>query len=159
SYPSINGSSPGSYPSMWYAVDAGPARFYMLTTAWADSNPGSGGVYTRDAAAHWSTTRPEYQWLQTDLIAPPNAPKLAFWHYPLYADSSGQPSDPSLQGGAGTLQGLLDQYGVAMVFNGHAHGYERNAPDAAGLVSYVFGNGGASLGSVSGCHSFDLYAI
>ena len=40
-----------------------------------------------------------------------------------------------------------------------AHGYERNAPDAAGLVSYVFGNGGAALGSVSGCSPFDLYAI
>ena len=60
---------------------------------------------------------------------------MAFWHYPLYADSSGQPSDTFLQGGTGTLQGLLDQNNVAIVFNGHAHGYERNKPDAAGMVS------------------------
>ena len=46
-----------------------------------------------------------------------------------------------------------------MVFNGHAHGYERNAPDSAGLVSYVNGNGGAALGRVSGCRDYDLYAI
>ncbi len=46
-----------------------------------------------------------------------------------------------------------------MVFNGHAHGYERNFPDAAGMVSHVVGNGGAALGRVSGCSSFDAYAI
>ena len=85
--------------------------------------------------------------------------KFAFWHYPLYADSSGQPSDTFLQGGAGTLQGLLNQYGVNMAFNGHAHGYERNKPDAGGLVTYVLGNGGAALGRVSGCSPVDLYAI
>ena len=46
-----------------------------------------------------------------------------------------------------------------MVFNGHAHGYERNTPDTAGVVSYVQGNGGAALGQVSGCKGYDLYAI
>ena len=30
-HPSINGSTPSSYPSMWYAFDAGGARFYALT--------------------------------------------------------------------------------------------------------------------------------
>ena len=41
-YPSINGSTPTNYPSMWYAFDAGPARFYVLTVAWSDSNIGTG---------------------------------------------------------------------------------------------------------------------
>jgi len=159
SYPSINGSTAKSYPSMWYAVDAGPARFYMLTTAWSDSNIGTGSVYLDDRDAHWLPGLAEYEWLKADLEAHPNALKFAFWHYPLYADSSSQPSDTFLQGGSGTLQGLLDQNNVAMVFNGHAHGYERNKPDSAGLVSYVLGNGGAALGSVSGCSSYDLYAI
>ena len=129
----------------------GPARFYVLTAAWADGNIGTGSVYQNDRDAHWTPSSAEYQWLQNDLAAHPNALKFAFWHYPLYADSSGQPSDTFLQGGPGTLQGLLDQNNVAIVFNGHAHGYERNKPDSAGLVSYVFGNGGAALGSVSGC--------
>ena len=160
-YPSVNGSTAKSYPSMWYAFDAGPARFYILTAAWADLNIGTGSVYQNDRDAHWAPTSPQYQWLQNDLAAHPNALKFAFWHYPLYADSSGQPSDTFLQGGPGTLQGLLNQHGVAMAFNGHAHGYERNAPDSGGLVSYVLGNGGAALGTVggSGCSAFDLYAI
>jgi fibronectin type 3 domain-containing protein len=158
-YPSINGTTATNYPSMWYAFDAGPARFYALTSAWADGNNGSATVYQNDHDQHWTVNSAEYQWLKADLEAHPNALKFAFWHYPLYADSSGQPSDTYLQGGSGTLQGLLDQNGVAIVFNGHAHGYERNKPDAAGLVSYVFGNGGAAMGSVSGCSSFDAYAI
>ena len=148
SYPSINGSTPKSYPSMWYAFDAGPARFYALTSAWGDSNVGTGSVYENDRDAHWSPSSAEYQWLKADLAAHPSSLKFAFWHYPLYADSGGQPSDTFLQGGDGTLQGLLDQNNVAIAFNGHAHGYERNKPDAAGLVSYVLGNGGAALGKV-----------
>ena len=101
----------------------------------------------------------EYQWLQNDLAAHPNSLKFAFWHYPLYADSGTQGSDTYLQGGDGTLQGLLNDNGVNIAFNGHAHGYERNKADAGGMVSYVFGNGGADLGAVSGCKSYDLYAI
>ena len=46
-----------------------------------------------------------------------------------------------------------------MVFNGHAHQYERNAADAAGMVSYVVGNSGAALGRMGTCSSGDLYAI
>ncbi|MEY2580481.1 MAG: acid phosphatase type 7, partial [Ilumatobacteraceae bacterium] len=159
SYPSINGSTPAKYPSMWYAFDAGSARFYALTTAWSDSNFGTTSPYQTDRDAHWTPGAAEYEWLKADLAAHPSALKFAFWHYPLYADSSSQPSDTFLQGGAGTLQGLLDQNNVAIVFNGHAHGYERNRPDAAGLVSYVVGNGGAALGQVSGCSAFDLYAV
>ena len=158
-YPSINGSTSKSYPSMWYAFDAGPARYYILTAAWGDSNIGTGSVYQNDRDAHWTPSSPEYQWLQNDLQQHPNALKFAFWHYPLYADSSSQPSDTYLQGGPGTLQGLLDSNNVAMAFNGHAHGYERNKADSAGLVTHVVGNGGAALGSVSGCSAFDLYAI
>jgi fibronectin type 3 domain-containing protein len=144
---------------MWYAFDAGSARFYVLTAAWSDGNVGTASVYQDDRDAHWTASSAEYQWLQADLAAHPNALKFAFWHYPLYADSGGQPSDTFLQGGAGTLQGLLDQYSVAVAFNGHAHGYERNKPDSAGLVSYVLGNAGAAMGSVSGCSTFDAYAL
>ncbi|MGH8861031.1 MAG: metallophosphoesterase, partial [Jatrophihabitantaceae bacterium] len=158
-YPSINGTSPTSYPSMWYAFDAGGARFYILTAAWSDANNGTAAVYQNDRDQHWTTGSAEYQWLAADLAAHPKALKFAFWHYPLYADSGGQPSDTLLQGGSGTLQGLLNQSGVAIVFNGHAHGYERNKPDAAGMVSYVFGNGGAAMGSVGPCSGYDAYAL
>ena len=158
-YPSINGSTAKSYPSMWYAFDAGGARFYALTAAWSDSNVGTGSVYQDDRDAHWTPTSAEYQWLQADLAAHPDSLKFAFWHYPLYATNSPQQPDTFLQGGAGTLQGLLDQYHVAIAFNGHAHGYQRNRADAAGLLSYVVGNGGAAMGQVLGCASYTLYAI
>jgi chitodextrinase len=150
----------GTYPSFWYAFDARPARFYVLTAAWADSNFGtSSGVYETDRDAHGLTSSPQYQWLANDLATHPNALKFAFWHYPLYADSSSQPSDTFLQGGTGTLQGLLNTNHVAIAFNGHAHGYERFAPDSGGMVSYVFGNGGAALGSVRCSEPGDRYAI
>ncbi|MGZ4638789.1 MAG: metallophosphoesterase, partial [Actinomycetes bacterium] len=159
----VNGSTPTDYPSMWYAFDAGGARFYALTAAWSEANVGSGSAYQNDRDAHWTPSSPEYQWLKNDLEAHPGALKFAFWHYPLYADSANQPSDTFLQGGAGTLQGLLNAHHVAMVFNGHAHGYERNFPDGGGMVSYVLGNGGATLGPVLGpgspCGGFDAYAI
>jgi chitodextrinase len=159
-YPAVNGSTPRDYPSFWYAFDAGPARFYVLTAAWSDSNVGTGSPYQNDRDAHFLPTSDEYRWLEADLAAHPGALKFAFWHYPLYADSPSQGSDTFLQGGAGTLQGLLDQHGVAMSFNGHAHGYQRNAADAGGMVSYVFGNGGAALGRLSStCSPNDRYAI
>ena len=158
-YPSINGSTATSYPSMWYAFDAGGARFYALTAAWSDANIGRGSTYRDDRDAHWTASSAEYLWLKADLAAHPGSLKFAFWHYPLYADSSGQPSDTFLQGGPGTLQGLLDQYDVNLAFNGHAHGYERNRPDSGGVVSYVVGNGGAALGKVSDCSAFDLFAL
>jgi chitodextrinase len=158
-YSSINGSTARSYPSFWYAFDAGRARFYVLTAAWADSNVGTGSVYANDAAAHWTPSSAEYQWLQNDLATHPRPLKFAFWHYPLYSNSSSQPSDTFLQGGPGTLQGLLNANNVNIAFNGHAHFYERNRADPAGMVSYVVGNGGAALGRVSGCSPFDLYAI
>jgi hypothetical protein len=57
-YCCVNGSASKSYPSMWYAVDAGPARFYMLTAAWGDTNaPAPGSVYKNDADAHWKPIR------------------------------------------------------------------------------------------------------
>jgi Ca2+-binding RTX toxin-like protein len=158
-YPSVAGATGGRYPSFWYAFDAGPARFYVLTAAWADGNGGTNGVYAADAAAHWAPGKAEYDWLAHDLQTHPGGLKFAFWHYPLYADTTGARSDTSLQGGPGTLQGLLDANHVNIAFNGHAHGYQRNRPDPAGLVSYVFGNGGADLGPISSCSVFDLYAI
>ncbi len=158
-YGSYNGSTPTTYPSFWYAFDAGKARFYVLTTAWADQNPKGADPYVADAAAHWTPSSAEYQWLKQDLASHPRSLKFAFWHYPIFADSSGQGSDTYLQGGSGTLQGLLNQNNVNLAFNGHAHGYQRNKPDPAGLVTYVNGNGGADLGKVSGCTDMDLYAI
>ena len=160
------GVMPGSntYASAWYAFDWGNARFYVLEAAWSDSN----GGYQGDFQAHWngsvsgcSVCGQELTWLKSDLAAHAGTPlKFAFFHYPLHVDSSSQPSDTFLDG-TNALEGVLANNGVKIAFNGHAHLYERNTPQISGkpMVSYVTGGGGAELGQVSGCSSFDAYAI
>jgi hypothetical protein len=157
-------SGPHNYPSAWYAFNWGSARFYVLDGAWADSQ----GAYQGDFLAHWNgpvsgcgPCGAELQWLKSDLAANAGTPiKFAFFHYPLYSDSAGQGSDPYLDGSS-ALEGVLANNNVDIVFNGHAHQYERNYPQTSGkpLVSYVTGGGGAPLGSISTCSAFDAYAI
>ncbi len=154
-----------TYPSAWYAFDWGNARFYMLDAAWSDQT----GGYDGDFQAHWNGPVPgcsvcgtQLNWLQTDLANPANAGKLKFasFFYPLHSDSATQPSDTNLSGPT-HLEGVLATGGVKMVFNGHAHDYERNTPQIAGspMVSYVTGGGGATVWSVPNCSTFDAYAI
>ncbi|HET6209057.1 MAG TPA: hypothetical protein VFD94_01665, partial [Jatrophihabitans sp.] len=158
-YCCVNGSASANYASEWYAFDAGKARFYLLDSAWGDGNIGSATVYANDAAAHFAPGTPEYSWLVNDLKTHPSALKFAFFHYPLYADNPNQSSDTSLQGVNG-LEGLLGQYGVNIVFNGHAHMYQRNTPSAPGMpVSYVTGGGGGILEPIGPCHSPDAYGV
>ncbi len=157
-------SGPKAYPSAWYAFDWGSVRFYVLDGAWADSQ----GAYQGDFLGHWNgpvsgcgPCGAELSWLKSDLAANANVPvKFAFFHYPLYSDNSSESSDTYLDGSS-SLEGLLASNGVKIVFNGHAHIYERNRPQIAGkpLVDYVTGGGGAALGSVGNCSGFDAYAI
>src|ERR1700730_12700386 len=152
-----------TYASAWYAFDWGSARYYVLEAAWADSQ----GGYAGDFYAHWNAPVPgcpacgtELQWLKADLAAHANtAFKFAFFHYPLYSDSPSQSSDTYLQG-PNRLEGLLAKNNVNIVFNGHAHNYERNRPQIPGspMVSYITGGGGDALGSI-GCSAFDAYAV
>ncbi len=158
-YCCVNGSSSASYASEWYAFDAGQARFYVLDSAWGDSNKGTATPYANDAAAHFAPGTPEYSWLLHDLQTHPSSLKFAFSHYPFYADNPTETSDSSLQG-LNNLEGLLGQYGVDIAFNGHAHLYERNTPSAPGMpVTYVSGGGGALQEPVGPCHSYDAYGI
>jgi hypothetical protein len=160
-YCCVNGTNPGTYPSTWYAFDAGGARFYMLETAWDDANPGTADSYANDYAAHWTVSSAEYAWLEQDLRTHPTLLKFAFFHYPLYSDQAAEHSDPFLQGPA-SLEGLLSRYGVNIAFTGHAHIYQRNRPlGPDSLVSYVTGGGGGDLQSIGelGCSPEDAYGI
>ncbi|MDQ1481649.1 MAG: acid phosphatase type 7, partial [Actinomycetota bacterium] len=77
-----------------------------------------------------------------------------------HSDNATEASDTYLQG-ASSLEGLLASNGVDMVFNGHAHMYERNAPALGNMVSYVTGGGGGVLEPTGGygCTAIDLYSI
>ena len=150
-YCCTNGTQSKSYPSAWYAFDAGPARFYMLDAAWANSNVGTADIYENDFDNHWTPARGEYKWLVQDLEAHPGGLKFAFFHFPLYSANSTEASDTFLNG-ADHLEGLLADNGVDIVFNGHAHIYTRSTPSSAGMpVTYVTGGGGARLEPATVC--------
>ena len=159
-YPGQSGATTASYPTDYYAFDVGPARFYVLDADWTDSNVGTSTIYGQDYLNHWSAGDAEYEWLRADLAAHPGGMKFATFHFPLHSDNATEASDTYLQG-ANSLEGLLASNGVDMVFNGHAHMYERNAPGLGNMVSYVTGGGGGVLEPTGGfgCTAIDLYSI
>ena len=157
-YCCLEGTNSAEYPSMWYAFDAGPARFYVLETSWDEGNVGTASEYQMDYEYHWAPGTDQYEWLQADLAAHPSVLKFAFFHYPLYSDNPFESASPFLLGSDG-LEGLLKQYNVDIAFTGHAHIYERNLPSAAGLHNYVTGGGGGILGTLGTCTALDAYAI
>ena len=153
-----NGTTSASYPSAWYAFDAGVARFYMLDAAWTSSNVGAADEYKNDYDVHWTPGSPEYQWLANDLASHPSQLKFAFFHYPMYSSNATEASDTWLRG-PDSLEGLLARNGVDIGFSGHAHNYTRNAKPAGGLVTYVTGGGGARLEPATKCSAPVAYAI
>jgi hypothetical protein len=173
SYPSIDGSRPGNYPTSYYAFSTGGVRFYVLDAAWGNSNVGSatGGacgphcsMYQVDHDAHWTANAAQYRWLAQDLAAHPGGLKMAAFHFPLRSDDATEPDNEYLKntpGSTASLEKLLHDNGVGLVFNGHAHDYQRNIAPPGGVTSYVSGGGGAKLASVGGhgCSTTDAYAI
>jgi hypothetical protein len=170
-YPSIDGSVPASYPTSYYAFTTGGVRFYLLDASWSDNNTGSatGGAcgancrkYEVDRDAHWTTSSAEYQWLAQDLATHPGVAKLAFFHFPLRSDNPTESSDLYLQNlptNPNSLEKLLYDGGVRLVFNGHSHTYQRFVAPPGGVASYVSGGGGERLEPVAPCTVTDAYAI
>lgn len=93
----------------------------------------------------------QYEWLKQDLAEHPNDQfrgTIAYFHHPLF-DWELPPSDmwPSLE--LIPIWELLDESGVDIVINGHAHNYQRWAPQDAygnykedGIRQYIVGAGG-----------------
>jgi len=160
-YCCLNGTASAIYASVWYAFDAGNARFYILDSAWSETNIGMASEYQNDFDYHWTPGSAERQWLENDLATHQSALKFAFFHYPLYSDNSTEGSNTFLQG-PNSLEGLLSSYGVNIAFSGHAHIYQRNyKPHADSLISYVTGGGGAKVEPIGGlgCSPVDAYGI
>jgi hypothetical protein len=90
---------------------------------------------------------PQETWLQNDLAAHPNTCTLAYWHKPRW--SSGSVGDNTT---FVTLWQDLYSAGADLVLNGHAHSYERFAPQdpngnldtQSGIREFVVGTGGES---------------
>jgi acid phosphatase type 7 len=86
------------------------------------------------------------EWLAADLAASPSLCTLAYWHHPWFTSSSYRGSEELKR-----FVEILYDAGTDVVLTGHAHGYERFAPqDAAGrpdeergIRHFVVGSGGA----------------
>lgn len=98
---------------------------------------------------------PQDRWLVADLAAHPATCTLAYWHQPRFSSGApGQGSDPVYQ----RFWEVLYASGADVVLNGHAHDYERFAPQTpwgeaskVGIREFVVGTGGAGqlpLGTV-----------
>ena len=149
-----------------YYADGGASYFAHFGTA---AGPAGKGYYSYDVGA-WHIIvlngecsyvggcnhgSPQERWLAGDLAAHPSVCTLAYWHQPRFSSGApGQASDPAYQ----AFWDDLYTYRVEVVLNGHAHDYERFAPQTptghaspTGIREFVVGTGGAGqlpLGTV-----------
>jgi fibronectin type 3 domain-containing protein len=107
-------------------------------------------------------------WLKADLAAHPNYCTLAYWHHPSF--NSGH--DGNLTAMQALLQDLYNA-DADVILGGHAHDYERFAPqnpsgqldNARGIRQFVVGTGGAfftSIGTIkpnSQVHQNSTYGV
>lgn len=110
----------GDHGERWYAFDYGSAHFTVVDT---DTDFSAGSA--------------QYAWLEEDLRSTRSGWLFVVHHHPAY--SSGP------HGGNGAVQEhlvpLYEAHGVAAVFQGHDHIYERSYKD--GVYYIVTGGGGA----------------
>jgi len=134
------GAAAGDADKGYYSYDVGDWHIIVLNSECAEV----GGC---------GSASPQGQWLQADLAANPRTCTLAIWHKPLFASGSSSSAGQD-------FWSLLYQAGADVVLSGHAHFYERFAPQdpngvadpAHGIREFVVGTGGASL------HSFGTIA-
>jgi Ca2+-binding RTX toxin-like protein len=93
-----------------------------------------------------NTGSPQKLWLEQDLAANPATCTLAYWHHPVF--SSTRPDSERKP-----FWRTLYSAGAELILTGHAHNYERFAPQTAdgiydaanGITAIVAGTGGKSL--------------
>jgi hypothetical protein len=93
---------------------------------------------------------PQEQWLRQDLATHPATCTLAYWHHPLFGSGTSTTRTKPL------WQALYD-YNADIILNGHAHNYERFAPQdpngnldlQRGIREFIAGMGGRSHGSTT----------
>ena len=90
------------------------------------------------------TTSPQGKWLRNDLAADRSRCTLAYFHHPLYASG-----DNVQTASVRPFWDMLDADGAEVILAGHAHRYERFAPqtpggtrDPDGIRQFIVGTGG-----------------
>jgi hypothetical protein len=128
------GPAAGDQTKGYYSLDLGAWHIVVLNSnCWTVSCSAGSGQET---------------WLKNDLATHTQACTLAFWHEPLYTSSTVVGPNTNVQ----PLFQDLYNANVDLVVNGHAHNYERFAPQDAngkldttkGIIEIVTGTGGTS---------------
>lgn len=111
-------------PERWYTFRAGPAQFFILDADW------NGRKDPKQAA-----------WLEDELKRSRARFKIAVLHQPIVSSPCDDFTPESSM--YRIFGGLLEKYGVAAVFQGHNHNYQR--AERNGVVYITTGGAGAPL--------------
>ena len=126
------GAQAGPRGKGWYSYDVGSWHVVVLNSNCAKVACGKGSEQER--------------WLRADLAAHSNQCTLAYWHHPRFSSDNRHGNWASV----GPFWDALYEYGAEIVLGGHAHVYERFAPQtpwaaadpATGIRQFVVGTGG-----------------
>jgi hypothetical protein len=137
-YFSYFGAAAGDRGEGWYSYELGDWHVIALNSNCA----AAGGCFEGSE---------QERWLEADLATHPATCTLAYWHHPLFTSDAqtGRATDTL------PLWNALYAAGGELVLNGHAHEYERFAPQrpnatadaSAGIREFVVGTGGRSFGT------------
>ncbi|PYV35144.1 MAG: alkaline phosphatase [Acidobacteria bacterium] len=128
------GPTAGDPTKGYYSLNLGAWHIIVLNSNCGAVGCGKGGAQDK--------------WLLNDLSTHSQLCTLALWHEPLYTSSSSIAPNTNVQ----PFWKELYSNNVDLIINGHAHNYERFAPQdasgnldpARGIIEIVAGTGGAS---------------
>lgn len=123
-----------NYPNF----NMGGRAYYSFTKGVAATGRSLVEFYALDSTAMDAA---QLRWLEGALAASQAQWKLAFFHHPLYSSATTHGSDTALRA---KLEPLFVRYGVAAVFSGHDHTYERTKP-LQGVQYFVSGAASGKL--------------
>ena len=142
SYWQYFGASDGSPNQGWYSYDMAGKWHVIVLNSNCDTVGGCGAG------------SPEEKWLRADLAAHPKTHIIAIWHHPLFSSAGNWNGIITPPAGLNVWWNDLMAAKAEIVINGHAHVYERFAPQdssgkgsASGVREFVVGTGGAELSS------------
>lgn len=127
------GAAAGPAGKGYYSYDLGAWHIIVLNSNCSEVEGGC------------NADSPQERWLRKDLAAHPSLCQLAYFHHPLVSSSLAE-RDKELE----PMWTDLYKAGVELVINGHAHNYERFAPQdpngisdpARGIREIIVGTGG-----------------
>jgi hypothetical protein len=142
-YFGTNAGDPSKGYYSWNVV-AGSVVWHMIALNSECAVLGGGSI-----SAGCGATSPQVSWLKSDLAASTAPCTIAYWHRPRFSSSTTTPSSTTYV----AIWNALYAGGAEIVFNGHAHDYERFAPQtssgaadsAKGLTEFIVGSGGVGF--------------